>query len=169
MTAAAAVIRNPWTGRGFVDDLRPEIMAVAPEPGGRLVAAVLEACGGADRIEADGKAAVVGTGGEIEHASALVHTLRFGNLYREAVGGKSYLGFANKRGGAGCAIAIPMMHKPDEGKRSHYLTVEFTINDAPGPDEIVVTLGAATGGRLHPSIGDRYQDMQEMAAERAEA
>jgi hypothetical protein len=81
MTAAAAVIRNPWTGRGFVDDLRPEIMAVAPEPGPRLVAAVLDACGGADGVEACGKAAVVGTGGEIEHASPLIHTLRFGNLY----------------------------------------------------------------------------------------
>ena len=169
MTAAAAVIRNPWTGRGFVDDLRPEIMAVAPEPGRRLVAAVLDACGGADGVEAYGKAAVVGTGGEIEHASALIHTLRFGNLYCEAVGGKSYLSFTNKRGGPGCAIAIPMMHNLDEGKRSHYLTVEFTINDAPGPDEIVLALGAATGGRPHPSIGDRYQDMQEMAAERAGA
>ena len=106
MTTAAAVIRNPWTGRGFVDDLRPEIMAVAPEPGRCVVAAVLDACGGADGVEACGKTAVVGTGGEIEHASALIHTLRFGNLYREAVGGKSYLSFTNKRGRPGCAIAI---------------------------------------------------------------
>jgi hypothetical protein len=49
--------------------------------------------------------------------------------------------------------------------RSHYLTVECTINDAPAPDEIVVALGASTGGRLHPRIGDRYLDMKEMAAE----
>ena len=169
MVAAAAVIHNPWAGRGFVANLRPEILAVAPELGRRLVAAILGECGGGDRVEAYGKAAVVGTGGEIEHASALIHTLRFGNLYREVVGGKSYLSFTNKRGGPGCAIAIPMMHKLDEGKRSHYLTIEFTINDAPGPDEIVVALGAATGGRLHPRIGDRYQDMQELAAEQAGA
>jgi len=169
MVAAAAVLQNPWAGRGFVEDLRPEILTVAPELGRRLVAAILEECGGGDRIEAYGKAAVVGTAGEIEHASALIHTLRFGNLYREAVGGKSYLSFTNKRGAPGCAIAIPMMHKLDEGKRSHYLTIEFTINDAPGPDEIVVALGAATGGRLHRRIGDRYQDMQEMAAEKTGA
>jgi amino acid synthesis protein len=169
MVAAAAVIVNPWAGRGFVENLRPEILAVAPELGRRLVATILEECGGGDRVEAYGKAAVVGTAGEIEHASALIHTLRFGNLYREAVGGKSYLSFTNKRGGPGCAIAIPMMHKLDEGKRSHYLTIELTINDAPGPDEIVVALGAATGGRLHPRIGDRYQDMQEMAAEKGGA
>lgn len=166
MVAAAAVLTNPWAGRGFVENLRPDILALAPELGKRLVAMILEDCGGAERIEAYGKAAVVGTSGEVEHASALIHTLRFGNLYREAVGGKSYLSFTNKRGGPGCSIAIPMMHKQDEGKRSHYLTVEFTINDAPGPDELVVALGASTGGRLHPRIGDRYIDMAEMAAEK---
>jgi hypothetical protein len=83
------------------------------------------------------------------------------------VGGKSYLSFTNKRGGPGCAIAVPMMHKLDEGLRSHYLTIEFTINDAPGPEEIVVALGASTGGRAHPRIGNRYIDMEELAAEKA--
>lgn len=169
MVAAAAVLRNPWAGRGFVENLRPEILATASELGRRLVPIILEACGGKERVEGYGKAAVVGTAGEVEHASALIHTLRFGNLFREAVGGKSYLSFTNKRGAPGCAIAVPMMHKLDEGMRSHYLTIEFTINDAPGPDEIVVALGASTGGRLHPRIGDRYLDMKEMAAEQAAA
>ncbi|HWT97285.1 MAG TPA: amino acid synthesis family protein [Terriglobales bacterium] len=167
MVAAAAILRNPWAGRPFVDNLRPEILAIAPQLGQHLVPIILESCGGKDGVEAYGKAAVVGTSGEIEHASALIHTLRFGNLFREAVGGKSYLSFTNKRGGPGCAIAVPMMHKNDEGMRSHYLTIEFTINDAPGPDEIVVALGAATGGRLHPRIGDRYIDMKEIEAEKA--
>lgn len=169
MVAVAAVIRNPWAGQGFVENLRPTLLAVAPALGELLVPRVLEACGGGDKVEGYGKAAVVGTAGEIEQASALIHTLRFGNLYRKAVGGTSYLSFTNKRGGPGCSIAIPMMHKLDEGKRSHYITVEFTINDAPGPDEIVVALGASTGGRLHPRIGDRYIDMQEIAAEEAAA
>ena len=31
--AAAAVLRNPWAGRGFVDDLRPEIHGLAPQLG----------------------------------------------------------------------------------------------------------------------------------------
>jgi hypothetical protein len=167
MAAVAAVMRNPWAGRGFVENLRPEILDIAPELGRRLVSGILEICGGADRVEAYGKSAVVGTSGEVEHASALIHTLRFGNLFREAVGGTSYLSFTNKRGAAGCSIQVPMMHKLDAGMRSHYLTVEFTIGDAPGPDELVVVLGAATGGRLHPRIGDRYQDMKEMAAEAA--
>ena len=116
--------------------------------------------------KADGKAAIVGLNGEIEHASGLIHTLRFGNKFREAVGGKSYLSFTNKRGVAGSSIQIPMMHKIDEGFRSHYLTLEFAVPDAPGPDEILVAIGAATTGRAFPRIGDRYMDKEEMAAEK---
>ena len=39
--------------------------------------------------------------------------------------------------------------------------------DAPASDEIVVALGAATGGRVHPRIGNRYLDIQAIEAERA--
>nr|WP_298681588.1 amino acid synthesis family protein [uncultured Dongia sp.] len=166
MVAVAAIVNNPWVGQGFVDNLRPELLAAAPILGAAIVPIILERCGGGDRVEAYGKAAIVGTSGEVEHASALIHTLRFGNVFREAVGGTSYLSFTNKRGAPGCAIAVPMMHKLDEGARSHYLTVEFTINDAPAPDEIVVALGASTGGRLHPRIGNRYIDKAEIDAEK---
>jgi hypothetical protein len=54
------------------------------------------------------------------------------------------------------------MHKGDEGMRSHYLTIPFTVSDAPAPDEIVVALGASVGGRPHHRIGDRYQDLAEL-------
>ena len=158
----AAVVANPWAGRGFVEDLKPEIHAVAPVLGELLTARILELAGSGDAVEAYGKAAVVGTAGEVEHASALIHTLRFGNHYRKAVGAKSYLSFTNTRGGPDCAIVIPLMHKQDEGMRSHYLTVQFSILDAPAPDEIVVALGASIGGRPHHRIGDRYQDMKEL-------
>jgi hypothetical protein len=167
MAAVAAVLRNPWAGRGFVENLRPEILDCAPDLARRLVPVIIDICGGKDRIQAYGKAAVVGCSGEVEHASALIHTLRFGNLFREAVGGTSYLSFTNKRGGPGCAIAVPMMHKLDAGERSHYLTIEFSIADAPGSDEIIVAIGASTGGRAHPRIGNRYIDMEEMAADKA--
>lgn len=166
MVAAAAVIANPWAGKGFVEDLRPVILEVAPGIADVLVPMLLEELGGAGRLEAYGKAAVVGLAGEIEHASGFIHTLRFGNRFREAVAGTSYLAFTNKRGPAGSSIQIPMMHKTDEGFRSHYLTLEFAIADAPLPDEIVVALGGAATGRAHPRIGNRYLDMEEMAKER---
>jgi hypothetical protein len=162
--AVAAIVKNPWAGRGFVEDLAPEIRQLAPVLGEILTARILSLAGSGEAVEGYGKAAIVGTDGEIEHASALIHTLRFGNVFRKAVGAKSYLSFTNVRGGPGCALAIPMMHKHDEGMRSHYLTVQFSIADAPAPDEIVVALGASIGGRPHHRIGDRYQDLQELGA-----
>ncbi|MGH8436555.1 MAG: amino acid synthesis family protein [Pseudomonas sp.] len=168
MVGVAAVIKNPWHGRGFVEDLKPEIKAHCSELGALIVARLAATIGGADKIEAYGKAAVVGVDGEIEHASAVIHTLRFGNHYREAVQAKSYLSFTNKRGGPGSSIQIPMMHKDDEGFRSHYITLEMQIEDAPRADEIVIVLGAANGGRVHPRIGSRYIDLEELAAEQAQ-
>lgn len=162
--AVAAVLKNPWHGQGFVQDLRPAIREVAPRLGELLTTEILALAGGGDRVEGYGKAALVGTAGEIEHASALIHTLRFGNKYRAAVGATSYLSFTNVRGGPNAAISIPLMHKLDEGMRSHYLTVQFSINDAPAPDEVVVALGASVGGRPHHRIGDRYQDLQELGS-----
>jgi hypothetical protein len=162
MIAAVAVIQNPWAGRGFVEDLRPEITDCAPGLGALLTRMVLEAAGGGDKVEGYGKSAIVGVNGEVEHASALIHTLRFGNHYREAVGAKSYLAFCNTRGPANAPLMIPLMDKNDGGRRSHYLTIQLSIADAPAPDEIVVALGASIGGRPHHRIGDRYQDLKEL-------
>jgi hypothetical protein len=162
LIAAAAVLKNPWAGKGFVEDLKPEIHAIAPELGALLTAMILEAAGGPDGVEGYGKAAVVGLDGELEHANALIHTLRFGNHYRQAVGAKTYLAFTNVRGGANTPVMIPLMDKHDEGRRSHYQTVHFAIPDAPAADEIIVALGASTGGRPHHRIGDRYQDLKDL-------
>ena len=159
--AVAAVITNPWAGK-FVEDLRPEIQAFAPLLGEQLTTKILKLAGGPDQIEAYGKAAVVGTEGEIEHASALTHTLRFGNFYRNAVEAKSYLVFTNTRSPANGPIMIPLMHKHDPGQRSHYHTIQFSISDAPSANEIVIALGGADGGRPHHRIGDRYQDLKEL-------
>lgn len=161
MYAVAAVITNPWAGR-YVEDLNPEIRAYGPVLGEMMTKRIIDIAGGGDAIEAYGKAAVVGTNGEIEHASGLIHTLHFGNHYREAVGAKSYLSFTNTRGPANAPIAVPLMDKNDAGKRSHYLTIQFSIADAPGPDELVIVLGGASGGRPHHRIGDRYKDLEEL-------
>ena len=162
LVSVAAVIENPWAGKGFVEDLKPEILDLAPQLGDLLVPELTKEIGSGDKILAYGKAAMVGLNGEIEHASAFIHTLRFGNKFRDAVGGTSYLSFTNTRGPAGSKISIPMMHKTDSGLRPYYLTHEFTIHDAPFDDEIVIAIGGASSGRAHARTGDRYQDMKEM-------
>ena len=158
----AAVLSNPWKGQGFVKDLQPEIKRIAPVMGKALTDRLISMVGSGEKIEAYGKAALAGTSCEIEHASAIIHTLQFGNFYREAVGAKSYLGFTNTRGPANTQIQIPLMDKHDTGRRSHYLTVQFSIYDAPDVDEIVCALGAATSGRPHHRIGDRYSDLKAL-------
>lgn len=161
MFAVAAVITNPWAGR-YVEDLQPEIQSYAPVLGKLLTDKIIEVAGGADKIEAYGKAAVVGLNGEIEHASGLIHTLHFGNFYRKALSASSYLSFTNTRGTANTPIMVPLMDKDDVGRRSHYLTLQFSIPDAPRDDEVVIVLGGATSGRPHHRIGDRYQDLKNL-------
>mgnify|MGYP001372491879 FL=1 len=162
LVSVAVVFENPWAGQGFVEDLKPKILELAPKLGDLLVPELIKEIGSGEKIQAYGKAAMVGLNGEIEHASAFIHTLRFGNKFRDAVGGTSYLSFTNTRGPAGSKISLPMMHKEDAGLRPYYLTHEFTIQDAPNEDEIVVAIGGAPHGRAHARTGDRYQDMKEM-------
>ena len=40
LVSVAAVIKNPWVDRGFVEDLKPEILALAPKLGDILICAV---------------------------------------------------------------------------------------------------------------------------------
>ena len=162
MIAAAAVVKNPWAGESFVEDLAPKIREMAPVLGELLTGLIVKEAGGGDKVVAYGKSAVVGLNGELEHASALIHTLHFGNHYRSAVQGKTYLAFNNTRGPANTPILVPMMGTDDEGTREHYLTMQFNINDAPFSDEIVIALGAALGGRPHHRIGNRYLDLKEL-------
>jgi hypothetical protein len=98
LVSVAAVFKNPWHGQGFVEDLRPTILDLAPKLGDLLVPELIKEIGSPEKILAYGKAGVVGLNGEIEHASAFIHTLRFGNKFRDAVGGTSYLSFTNTRG-----------------------------------------------------------------------
>ncbi len=165
IVVVAAVIQNPWTGRGFVENLRPEIIRIANDLSHEMTNRLLRLMP-SDKVEACGKAAAVGVNGEIEHASAMIHTLRFGNPFREAIGGTNYLEFANTRNAPGALLSLPMMHKSEGGKRSHFLTANFQIADAPGPDEIIVALGVSDNGRAHARIADRFQDIAEMEAEK---
>lgn len=160
--ASAVVLHNPWAGRGYVEDLKPEIHAMSSDLGALLTERMLALAGAGNTIEAYGKACLTGLDGEIEHGSALIHTLRFGNHYREALAAKTYLAFTNSRGTANAAIVVPLMHKDDSGIRSHYWTVQFAIPDAPADDEVVVVLGGATGGRPHHRIGNRYEDLKDL-------
>ncbi|MGW0823198.1 amino acid synthesis family protein [Streptomyces sp. NPDC002845] len=145
VAVVAAVIENPWAGQGFVEDLAPGIEANASDLGALLAPAVLDALGAP--AEAYGKAAIVGLDGEIEHGSALIHTLRFGDHFRKAANATTLLPAVEKRGPAGVVFDIPLKHITDATIRSHHQSIEVRISDAPHPNEIVIALAAASQGR----------------------
>jgi len=154
----AAVIRNPWVGTGPSADLSMEQERIAPVLAKLLTDRLIASLGGVDEIESFGKAAIVGTAGEIEHAGALIHTPYFGNLVREFLQGESIICFADTRAGAGETLVVPLWHKTHASTRSHYQTISARVSDAPRADEIVVIAAASTGPRPHPRIGDRMTD-----------
>jgi hypothetical protein len=141
----AAVIANPCAGR-YVEDL-----SVLEELGAAvasvLAAQALAALGEGSTVTAYGKGAIVGTDGELEHAAAILHP-RFGAPVRGAVGGgPSIIPSTKKLGGPGSAITMPLVNRDDIWSFDEMDAAEIAVADAPHPDEVVVCLVLATGGR----------------------
>jgi Amino acid synthesis len=100
-----------------------------------------------------GKAAIVGSRGEIEHGAAVIHP-KLGQPIREALGGGEAIICSNvKIGGPGTSIDIPLAHKDNIWSFDYLDTVTVSIPDAPGPEEIVVAIAISDGGRPHPRVG----------------
>ena len=147
--AAGAVIKNPCAGR-YVEDLS-ELFETGAELGKLLGEMAVAQLGG--NPHSYGKAVIVGMNGELEHAAALMHP-RLGAPLREAVGGGlAIIPSAKKMGGPATAIDVPLHHKDAMKVRSHFDAMEFRINDAPAPDEIVVIVAVTDGGRPHARVG----------------
>lgn len=149
--AVGVVFANPLAGADWVDDLSP---LIDPSPWlgrelGRRAAALL----GRHRVQSYGKGGVVGVMGEREHVVACVTTV-FGNALREAVGGgEAWISSVTKTASAGTSIDIPLAHKDALYVRSHYDAITLTAPDAPNPDEILIAVAVASGGRVHERVG----------------
>lgn len=150
--AAAAVIKNPFAG-GFSQDLS-ELVEAGEQLGELLGKKAVEALGVApERVESYGKAAIVGSSGELEHAAAILHP-KLGTPFRAAVGGgKAIIPSAKKFGMPGTEIDVPLHYKDAAFVRSHFDAMPVRVYDAPREDEIVVVLVVTDSGRPHPRIG----------------
>ncbi len=148
--AACAVVSNPFAGRGYVDDLSPLVEA-SRALGFELGRMAREALG--SPVESYGKAAIVGTAGEQEHANACL-TSAFGDAFREAIGGgRAWISSTTKVGAPGTAIDVPLAFKDELWVRSHYDAIEIRVPDAPAPDELVIIAAVANRGRLNARLG----------------
>lgn len=149
---AMAVIDNPYAGR-YAESL-DELIAIGEELGGLLGSRAVEALGIApDQAQSYGKAAVVGEGGELEHAAAILHP-KLGAPLRQAVSkGAALVPSSKKIGGIGTAIDVPLGHKDAAFVRSHFDAMEARVADAPRANEIVVAVVVTDSGRPLPRVG----------------
>jgi Amino acid synthesis len=146
--AACAVIANPLAGRAL-DDLG-ELVPFGAELGELLVKEALGAL--THPAICYGKAAIVGVSGDIEHAAAILHPC-MGKPMRDAIGGGQAIIPSNvKIGAVGCGIDVPLGHKDDVWAFDQIDTLGVTVANAPRPDEIVVIVALADGGRPRPRI-----------------
>ena len=122
--------------------------------GGMLGKMAVDAMGIApEKAESYGKAAIVGSKGELEHAAAILHP-KLGTPLRNAVGGgKAIIPSAKKMGVPGTEIDVPVHYKDAAFVRSHFDAMPVRVYDAPRDDEIVVALVVTDSGRPHPRIG----------------
>lgn len=152
--AALAVIANPFAGRN-VEDLSP-LIDVGEELGALLGKRAVETLGvSPDQVQSYGKAAIVGSAGELEHCAAILHP-KLGKPFRLAVGGgEAIIPSAKKRGGPGATIDVPLHCKNDAWKFTNFDAMEVRVPDAPGADEIVVALVVTNAGRPRARVGDK--------------
>ena len=149
---AVAVIKNPFTG-SYTEDLTP-LMDIGAELGGLLGDKCVAALGITPaQAESYGKAAMVGEGGELEHAAAILHP-KLGAPLRVAVEkGAALVPSSKKMGGPGQVLDVPLGHKDAAYVRSHFDGIEVRLNDAPRAGEILVAVAVTDSGRPLPRVG----------------
>ena len=152
--AIAAVVSNPYVG-AYVEDLSPagdELRALGERLGGRLI----DHLGGdASAIESYGKGAIDGSEGEIEHG-AMWHIPGGGGM-RTAIGrGESIVPSTKKVGPMGARLDVPLTHLAWSYVGSHYDAIEMGVPDGPRPDEMVLILAMATGGRINARLAGGF-------------
>lgn len=149
---AVAVIRNPFAG-GYTEDLTP-LMEIGAELGGLLGDKCVQALGiTPEQAESYGKAAMVGEGGELEHAAAILHPQLGAPLRKAVEKGAALVPSSKKMGGPGQALDVPLGHKDAAYVRSHFDGIEVRLNDSPRAGEIMVAVAVTDSGRPMPRVG----------------
>ena len=147
--AGMFVFPNPFAGK-FEEDLS-SLFELGREVGEQFAPKLAELCN--NSVVSYGKAAIVGTAGEIEHGAACMHP-KLGKPMRAAIGGGEAIIASNvKVGSPGVSIDVPLGHKDDAWSLDHCDTLTVSIPDAPRSDEIVIVIAFADGGRPFPRCG----------------
>ena len=147
--AGIGLVENPHAGR-FVEDLG-HLFDWGQDLGERLMADMLP------RLQQPavsyGKAAIVGVDGDLEHGHAMLHP-KLGKAMRDPIGGgEAIIPSAAKVAAAGATVDIPLGHKDDLWSFDHFDAMPVTVPDGPRPNEILMAIAIADGGRPVPRVG----------------
>ncbi len=147
--AGIAIIANPFSGRQ-VDDLS-ELFQVGHDLGAQLMPDMLAWL--IKPAVSYGKAAIVGVNGDLEHGHALLHPM-LGKAMRDPIGGgTAIIPSVAKVATAGAPLDIPLGHKDDLWSFDHFDAMTVSVPDGPRPDEILMAIAIADGGRPVPRVG----------------
>jgi len=146
---AMDVFENVLT-EGNADQGLVPLIDASKEIGEELARRALEALD--QPVIAYGKAAIVGTDGEIEHAAAVLHP-KLGAPMRSAIGGgKALIPSTSKVAHAGASVDVPLGSKDDPWSFDEIDTITVTVVDAPRPQEILLAVAFSDGGRPNPRL-----------------
>ncbi|OED40015.1 peptide synthetase [Chromatiales bacterium (ex Bugula neritina AB1)] len=151
-SVAVAVIDNPFAG-SYQQNLQPLIETGAAL--GKLLGEKAVAALGVkpSQIESYGKAAMVGSNGELEHAAAILHPSLGAPLRAAVEKGAALVPSSKKMGGCGQPLDVPLGHKDAAYVRSHFDGMEVRLSDAPRANEILVAVAVTDSGRPLPRVG----------------
>lgn len=160
ITATIAVTAtNPYAGK-FTEDLSL-LSTWSEEHGEEFVERLLYAAHlTPEEVECFGKAAIIGTSGEIEHAAALLHPT-LGTPVRRAVKGSALMSSTNKIGLPGCTIDVPVRNK-NAVSMDHSNSIEISVPDAPRADEFVLLLAVTNCSRPFPRKYNNATDLSKL-------
>jgi hypothetical protein len=148
--AACGVLHNPYAGLPPADDFS-SLADLSVKAGEVLTARAIAALGQL-KPRAYGKAALVGTAGDLEHGASMIH-MRLGLAMRQGAGGGAALIPGNaKIGGPGAPIDIIFGGLDDAWDYDAMDTMTVSIADAPKPDEILLAVAFLGGTRPNARI-----------------
>jgi hypothetical protein len=148
--AACAVLHNPFAGQPPIDDFS-SLVEISFRAGELLTAQALAALAPL-KPRGYGKAALVGTAGDLEHGASMIH-VRIGLAMRMGAGGGPALIPGNARvGAAGSPIDIIFGGLEDSWDYDAMDTMTVSVADAPKPDEILLAVAFLGGTRPNARI-----------------
>lgn len=159
---AGAVVANPLAGKPVGTDLQP-LVDLSVTLGEMLTRRALASLGDAKLLRSYSKAALVGTGGDLEHGAAMIHA-RIGMAMRSTIRRGRVLIPGNAKVVAPGAHVDMIFGPIDEGWDLDAMdTMPVMVADSPRADEVLLLVGYMTGARPHArSKGPDQKDVDAL-------